>query len=480
MKASGEKEANDSQREGKEERRLQAVLALLSGAPVACVCQQFDICRSDLFKFRRRALAAMREAMCDRKRSTDSPPNRLAPDNEEQIKRVCTRQPTLSSYQVQRKLNDEAIKPRTIQRVRKRLRLPRLPKRREPDFRAHRFTGEENLLVREYAKAKHFLGAQRLAWDIQNLHGLPISASTLKRVKQAIERETNPPPAPIIWRRYERRHPHSLWHGDLMEKVTLTDEDRTAFQLTLQDDYSRAYVFCDLFREVNLETTIRALISAMRAFRTIPKAVVFDNGSFFKGKLLIAFCRNLGIRLIHSSVGHPQTNGKLERAFRDDMCEFYKQKPRWIFDELRRDLPAYVHYRNHVRGHYALGGKPAVTRIREQDFFALPSLLERLETFARVEQEPQHTGLNCCFRVLGRNGYVSGIGSGVRINLTETLDGLEARNEDGARFLLKEYRKWKQIRNSWRGRQELPPSFEFEPMQASAVLSDYNVYSGSR
>lgn len=89
-----------------------------------------------------------------------------------------------------------------------------------------------------------------------------------------------------------------------MEKVTLTDEDRTAYQLTLQDDYSRAYVFCDLFREVNLETTVRALIAAMRRYRTIPKAVVFDNGSFFKGKLLREFCRNLGVRLIHSSVRH--------------------------------------------------------------------------------------------------------------------------------------------------------------------------------
>jgi hypothetical protein len=40
--------------------------------------------------------------------------------------------------------------------------------------------------------------------------------------------EMNPQPAPVVWRRYERRHPYSLWHGELMEKVTLTYEDRTA------------------------------------------------------------------------------------------------------------------------------------------------------------------------------------------------------------------------------------------------------------
>jgi transposase InsO family protein len=121
-----------------------------------------------------------------------------------------------------------------------------------------------------------------------------------------------------VRRFYERKHPHSLWHGDFFEKVTLTDEDRTAYQLTLLDDYSRAYVYCDLLRDPTLNDTIRALIAAMRQYQTIPKGVVFDNGTPFKGNLLSAFCTNLGIRLIHSAVRHPQTNGKLERAFRDD------------------------------------------------------------------------------------------------------------------------------------------------------------------
>lgn len=48
--------------------------------------------------------------------------------------------------------------------------------------------------------------------------------------------------------------------------------------------------------------------------RSLAKAVVFDNGSIFGGRLLSAFCLNLGIRLIYTSVRHPQTNGKLERV----------------------------------------------------------------------------------------------------------------------------------------------------------------------
>jgi transposase InsO family protein len=60
----------------------------------------------------------------------------------------------------------------------------------------------------------------------------------------------------------------------------------------------------------------------MRQWQVVPKGVVFDQSGAFRGKLLEAFCRNLGIRLIHASPQHPQTNGKLERAFRDDMPEF--------------------------------------------------------------------------------------------------------------------------------------------------------------
>src|SRR5258708_17325448 len=133
-----------------------------------------------------------------------------------------------------------------------------------------------------------------------------------------------PPPLRPVWRFYERRHPHSLWHGDFLEKVTLTDIHQTAYQLTLQDDYSRGYVFCDLFLTPDIRTTISALIAAMRAWRVIPKAVMFDNGSPFKGRLLSAFFEQVGVRLIHSAVNPPPTHCNTEPGFRGDIRGFYK------------------------------------------------------------------------------------------------------------------------------------------------------------
>ena len=56
-----------------------------------------------------------------------------------------------------------------------------------------------------------------------------------------------------------------------------------------------------------------------------------------------------------------------------------------LYDDLRRDLPGYVHYRNHIRGHSALGGKPAITRLNEYTQTALPAVLQGLEKYACYE-----------------------------------------------------------------------------------------------
>ena len=69
--------------------------------------------------------------------------------------------------------------------------------------------------------------------------------------------------------------------------------------------------------------------------------------------------------------------------FRDDMPEFYRQQPTWELEALRRALPASVQYRNEVRGHRALGGRPAMTRLAEQHRMAVPWVLDTREEYAR-------------------------------------------------------------------------------------------------
>lgn len=105
----------------KAEVRLQAVLALFSGEPAEEVQARFHISRSSLYEYKDRALAAMRDALKDKRRGPRQPHNRLAEEKEQSIRSVCERHPTLSSYQVKEQIGEGATTPRTIQRVRKRL-----------------------------------------------------------------------------------------------------------------------------------------------------------------------------------------------------------------------------------------------------------------------------------------------------------------------------------------------------------------------
>lgn len=430
-------------KDNKTEFQVQAVFAMLKGESVGEVSERFSICRSTVYQLRRRAIIAVRREIENPPKRKTPAHNRLPTDKENKAVRLSERHPSLSSYQICRKLQqfeNETVSPKTIQRIRKRHSLPRISKRPLPTFKAHRLSDTEKTFIRQKIKEKLFLGGERLAWDLQNQYGIRSSPSTVKRIKQNILREINPLPLKPNWCFYQRNHPHRLWHGDLMEKVTLTDEDRTAFQLTLLDDYSRAYVFCDLFREVTVNTTIRAMIAAMREHETIPQAIVFDNGSFFKGKLLQEFCRRLNIRLIHTAVHHPQTNGKLERAFRDDMNEFYNRFDRWEFHPLRKNLPDYMDYRNRSRGHYALKGKPSITRLNEQDYFALPGILENLENFAWCERQSKRVGADGLLCFNQRKVYIDAKLAGQRIKIFETLNGLEAEDETGRFYFLADYK----------------------------------------
>jgi transposase InsO family protein len=272
------------------------------------------------------------------------------------------------------------------------------------------------------------------------------------------------PPAPA-WRFYERQHSHSLWHGDFLEKVTLSDTGQTAYHLALMDDYSRGYVFCDLFLNPDIRTTIRAIIAAMRLWRVIPKAIIFDNGAAFKGNLLSAFCAKAGIRLIHTSVYHPQTNGKLERGFRDDMRDFYKQHTPWLFEDLRRELPTYVHYRNYVRGHRALGGRPSITRLNEEHSRAACSeMLDHLESYASYETGRRTLSAAGSFRLFNREACVDRRLGNSEVTFFETLEGLEARIDGEDIAVLRDYRSYTHM--SWVEQRSLPPVLNFEPRAA--------------
>jgi len=151
------------------EHRLHAVLALLGGEPVPHVTARFGMGRSILYKWRRRALTALQSALTDQRPGPQCPANRLSPAQELPLVALAQRHPTWSAAQIHAKAGSDAPSPRTIQRLRHRCELPRLPKRPAPCRPARRLTRKVKQEARRLMEAKPRLGPERLAWELQAL-----------------------------------------------------------------------------------------------------------------------------------------------------------------------------------------------------------------------------------------------------------------------------------------------------------------------
>jgi len=134
------------------------------------------------------------------------PANRLSPVQEAPLVALAQRYPTWSAAKIQAQAGPDAPSPRTIQRLRHRYQLPRLPKRPAPYRPARCLTGEVKQAAHRLIETKPWLGPERLAWELWNVAQLQISPATCKRIKRAMQQAQIPPVPPPQWRFYTRHH----------------------------------------------------------------------------------------------------------------------------------------------------------------------------------------------------------------------------------------------------------------------------------
>lgn len=167
--------------------------------------------------------------------------------------------------------------------------------------------------------------------------------------------------------RFERENPNELWQMDFKGHFQL--EEGRCHPLTVLDDHSR-YSIC--LRACESEDAISVRSALTEAFRTygLPEAMTMDNGAPWKGsypwrfsKLTIWLMR-LGIKVSHSTPGHPQTQGKDERfhrSLKDEVLRYYQ------FKDLRDTQKRFDEWRNlynNERPHEGIGLKRPVDRFK--------------------------------------------------------------------------------------------------------------------
>lgn len=217
-------------------------------------------------------------------------------------------------------------------------------------------------------------GGARSVHDWLCMDGVPVpSARTCHKILAAHGR-TEPTPAKRpkgTYQRFEAMTPNGVWQLD-GHRVRL--QCGTAVVLRFQDDHSRMLMAS---RAANSETGVDAwkcLLTAMDRHGK-PAIIQCDNGSAFTARLtrgggyaeFEAKAHRLGIGMINSRPGHPQTNGKKERE--------WQTLDRWLaarpaakdLSELQRLLEAYDLIFNTRRPHQGIGSIPPAHRYTATD-----------------------------------------------------------------------------------------------------------------
>jgi putative transposase len=207
-----------------------------------------------------------------------------------------------------------------------------------------------------YEKVKDF--RQKHGWSAQKTEiyfrkeGFSVSHNkinaVIKREKLTRKKMGKRPKPKYV--RYEADNTNDQWHMDWS-----TDPLTKKKLLGIIDDKSRFMVFTGLFNSASAENTVIGLQCAIQQYGA-PKEMVTDNGSHFKNipkkrviKELEVLEKKYGIKHIFIRVGHPQSNGKIERLFGS-----YKQEFPLMAHPDVNDCISWMRYYNFERIHQSL------------------------------------------------------------------------------------------------------------------------------
>lgn len=185
------------------------------------------------------------------------------------------------------------------------------------------------------------------------------------------------------WQRFEHAQPNELWQMDFKGWFALQDGRRCS-PLTVLDDHSRYNLTLDACCCTDSRTVQQHLERTFRRYG-LPLRINADNGAPWgspsqPGQLteLGIWLIRLGVRLSHSRVAHPQTNGKEERFHRTLKAEVINGRHFRDLPGAQQAFDAWRTVYNHQRPHQALDMATPVTRYR-------PSVRSYPETLPPIE-----------------------------------------------------------------------------------------------
>ena len=168
-------------------------------------------------------------------------------------------------------------------------------------------------------------------------------------------------------KRFEKERANELWQVDFKGEFRM--DSGNCYPLSILDDHSRFGLGLFALFDRSLEGASRGLISTFEKYG-VPEGMLMDHGSpwwsttngYGLTKLSVSLMKQ-GIKLYYSGIGHPQTQGKVERFHRTlGEAVKHKGKPGHHLSDWDRVFNEFLHEYNYIRPHEALGMDVPVSR----------------------------------------------------------------------------------------------------------------------
>jgi len=214
-----------------------------------------------------------------------------------------------------------------------------------------------------------------------------VSERTLQRHFARLGLNTRPdgrPPRALG--RFETTEFGSLWTGDALHGPLVAG--RKVYLFAFIDDWSRT--ICG-WRWGLSEDTLRLEAALRRGIesRGVPDRAFVDNGSAFICGQFHRALATLGIRIVHSTPGHPASRGKIERFFRtvrgQFLVELEARGGAKDLAELNELFGAWVEGVYHRAEHSEIGEAP-IERLKRGRRLRVPTPAELREAFLWAER----------------------------------------------------------------------------------------------
>lgn len=223
-----------------------------------------------------------------------------------------------------------------------------------PIPRSHWLLEEEQEAIIKFAKDHPGEGYRRLTYMMLDDDVVAVSPSSTYRVLRAagLLRRWNTQKSSAKGNGFEQpTAPHQHWHIDIKY---VNFRGTFLFLISVFDGFSRMVLHHELRLSMEQYDVEITLARAMEKYPLAKSRLISDNGKQFIARDFAAFLREAGLQHVRTSIGYPQSNGKIERYHRTLSQECLRQQSFLNLDDARRQIARFVELYSTKRLHSAL------------------------------------------------------------------------------------------------------------------------------